>query len=149
MKEIFNMKKFLTILLFFAMFIAFGQEVQVYKQTDNGLMKYMLQNKMQINLTQGIDVDAILKKQPFNYNNFIFTSANMSYYHPQISSDNNFIAGNFENYYQLDFAEDPFDGRIQVLVMGEPLPSQTVSLVLGILTVGSIVYLKKNQKVIS
>lgn len=142
-----TLKIFNTIILFFVTFIVIGQEVQVYKQTDNELMKYMLQNKMQINLTQGIDVDAILQKKPFIYNNFVFTTANASYYHPQISSDNNFIAGNFENYYQLDFAADPFDGRIQVMVMGEPLPTPFTTLICSLGVIGILLYCKKKKQV--
>ena len=50
-----------------------------------------------------------------------------------LSSDPSYYAGyNIDSFYQLDFSEKPFDGRIDVLVMGEPLPSPTVTLILSL-----------------
>ena len=50
-----------------------------------------------------------------------------------LSSDPAYYAGyNADSFYQLDFSEDPFDGRIDVLVVGEPLPSSTVTLILSL-----------------
>lgn len=37
-----------------------------------------------------------------------------------------------EGFYQLDFSEMPFDGKIDVLVVGEPLPGSTVTLILSL-----------------
>ena len=39
---------------------------------------------------------------------------------------------NAESFYQLDFSEVPFDGKIDVLVVGEPLPGSTVTLLLSL-----------------
>lgn len=50
-----------------------------------------------------------------------------------LSSDPAYYAGyNADSFYQLDFSEDAFDGQIDVLVMGEPLPSPTVTLILSL-----------------
>ena len=50
-----------------------------------------------------------------------------------LSSDPSYYAGyNAEGFYQLDFSEMPFDGKIDVLVVGEPLPSSTVTLILSL-----------------
>ena len=50
-----------------------------------------------------------------------------------LSSDPAYYAGyNADSFYQLDFSEKEFDGKIDVLVMGEPLPSPTVTLILSL-----------------
>ena len=50
-----------------------------------------------------------------------------------LSSDPSYYAGyNSEGFYQLDFSEMPFDGKIEVLVVGEPLPSSTVTLIVSL-----------------
>ena len=50
-----------------------------------------------------------------------------------LSSDPAYYAGyNADSFYQLDFSEDAFDGQIDVLVMGEPLPGPTVTLILSL-----------------
>ena len=50
-----------------------------------------------------------------------------------LSSDPSYYAGyNSEGFYQLDFSEMEFDGKIDVLVIGEPLPGSTVTLLLSL-----------------
>lgn len=50
-----------------------------------------------------------------------------------LSSDPSYYTGyKAEGFYQLDFSEMPFDGKIDVLVIGEPLPSPTVTLILSL-----------------
>ena len=39
----------------------------------------------------------------------------------------------FDSWYRHDFAEDPFDGVIQLAVVGQPSPSATVTLVIALL----------------
>ena len=47
-----------------------------------------------------------------------------------LSSDPGYFAGyNAESFYQLDFSEMPFDGKIDVAIIGEPLPGSTVTLI--------------------
>ena len=60
-----------------------------------------------------------------------------SVFHPTpinvLSSDPSYYTGyKSEGFYQLDFSEMPFDGKIDVLVVGEPLPSPTVTLILSL-----------------
>ena len=60
-------------------------------------------------------------------NQFVVSTINV------LSSDPSYYAGyNSEGFYQLDFSEMPFDGKIDVLVVGEPLPSSTVTLILSL-----------------
>jgi len=42
------------------------------------------------------------------------------------------------NWYHYDFAADPFDGRIEVLVVGEPLPSASMTIFIMAAIVGII-----------
>lgn len=50
-----------------------------------------------------------------------------------LTSDSGYYAGyNPDSFYQLDFSEMPFDGKIDVLVVGEPLPGTTVTLILSL-----------------
>ena len=46
------------------------------------------------------------------------------------------------NWYHSDFDEDPFDGRIEPFVVGEPLPSTTLTLLLA-LCIGGILTQRK------
>ena len=51
----------------------------------------------------------------------------------KISSDAGFHAGyNIDSFYQLDFPQDPFHGRIEILALGAPLPASTVTLLVAL-----------------
>ena len=51
----------------------------------------------------------------------------------KISSDAGFHAGyNIDSFYKLDFTKDPFDGKIEIYVLGEPLPASTVTLLVAL-----------------
>lgn len=51
----------------------------------------------------------------------------------RVAGDPLFNAGyNIDSFYQLDFDEDPFNGKIDILVMGEPLPASTVTLLVAL-----------------
>ena len=50
-----------------------------------------------------------------------------------VSSDAGFHAGyDIDSFYQLDFPKDPFNGKIEIYVMGEPLPASTVTLLVAL-----------------
>lgn len=50
-----------------------------------------------------------------------------------VSGDAGFHAGyNTNGFYHLDFPKDPYDGTIEILVMGEPLPASTVTLLVAL-----------------
>lgn len=51
-------------------------------------------------------------------------------------------------WYNKDFAADPFDGRIEVMIMGEPLPPTTTTLLISIALVGLLLYKKKFRVVV-
>ena len=51
------------------------------------------------------------------------------------------------SWYKHDFTEDPFDGRIEVLVMGEPLPTPIVTLLL-MLGIAGMCYIKQRWSVV-
>ena len=52
------------------------------------------------------------------------------------------LMGPYDSWYWSDFSSDPFDGIIEVLVVGEPLPSTTTTILIapGLL---SLVYCKQ------
>ena len=61
-------------------------------------------------------------------NDFVATNVSL-----KVNADSGYYTGyNNENFFQLDFSQDPFDGMIEVLVMGEPLPASTVSLLVAL-----------------
>ena len=65
-----------------------------------------------------------------------------------LSSDSGYYAGyNSDSFYQLDFSEMPFDGKVDILVIGEPLPSSTVTLLVSL---GALViflgYVRRKQQ---
>jgi hypothetical protein len=53
----------------------------------------------------------------------------------------------YKAWYDTDFAEDPFDGLIEVYVVGEPLPSPIMTLVLALGTCG-IIYSTRKRRVV-
>ena len=52
---------------------------------------------------------------------------------------------NADSFYQLDFSEDPFDGRIEVIVVAQPLPASTVTLLVALVASAGFL-LFKNRK---
>jgi hypothetical protein len=51
----------------------------------------------------------------------------------KIESDAGFHGGyDADSFFHLDFSEEPFDGVIEVLVIGEPLPASTVTLLVAL-----------------
>lgn len=66
-----------------------------------------------------------------------------------VASDPLYYAGyNSDSFYQLDFANDPFDGNIEILVMGEPLPASHVTLIVALgLAAAFLLYNNRRQRV--
>ena len=62
-------------------------------------------------------------------------------------SDALFHAGyDQESFFKLDFSKDPFNGNIDVLVMGEPLPPATVTLLVALAAAAAfLLYNSKRQ----
>ena len=70
-------------------------------------------------------------------------------FHPyspfKVVSDPGYYGGyNADSFYHLDFSEDPFDGMIEILVVGEPLPAPAVTLIVA-LAAGALFLLYKNR----
>jgi hypothetical protein len=64
----------------------------------------------------------------------------------KVESDAEFHGGfDPDSFFRLDFAEEPFDGNIEVLVIGEPLPASTVTLLVA-LAAGAGLLLFSNRK---
>ena len=121
------MKKiFITTLLLFITLSILASAIQRDLQ--------LLLKDQTFNLAYGIE----LPKDPKPFNEFKYTDipAFVSY-QPYISSEPDGYMAPYKAWYEQDFASDPFDGRIEVYVMGEPLPSatQTMFLTLGVLAI--------------
>ena len=65
-----------------------------------------------------------------------------------VAGDPLYYAGyNSDSFYQLDFSEDPFNGNIEILVMGEPLPASTVTLIVALgLAAAFLLYNNRRQR---
>ena len=73
-----------------------------------------------------------------------FTYANV-----KVSSDPLFSYNyNPASFYEYDFSKDPFDGNIEVLNFGTPLPSSTVTLLIALAAAaGLLLYNNRRQRV--
>jgi len=122
------MKKiFIATLLFFLALTLLGSSLQ--KNLEQ------LLRDSSINLTTGITLPKDPK--PFNQFNYSDIPVPNQYYEYTIDTTPDGYISPYKAWYEQDFASDPFDGRIEVLVMGEPLPSasQTMILTLGVLAI--------------
>lgn len=54
------------------------------------------------------------------------------------------IDESFSYWYHFDFVEDPFDGRIEIMVMGEPSASTTATLLISCI-LGLTLYIRKRN----
>lgn len=147
------MKKFLTILILFAALFTFGQQEQ-QAEIENFKSKVSLSdfliklNQKDINLAHGIDFSKVVDIKKLNDFSKPFPTTEYKMVAYNVNSENNFFAGYAtDSFYNTDFAEDPFDGVIQVLVMGEPLPSPTVTMICALGVVGILLYYKKRKEV--
>ena len=63
-----------------------------------------------------------------------------------VSSDPGYYASfGTDGFYKLDFSENPFDGKIEIYVVGEPLPAPAVTLIVA-LAAGALFLLYKNRR---
>ena len=102
----------------------------------------LLQYSTPINLNQGIETHKVYQ----NINDFTYIPENTQVYSKPIFKDNkeDIIPFNSNSFYFEDFSEDPFDGRIEPYVIGEPLPSINLSFFIASLI--SILFLQYNKK---
>lgn len=125
-------KIFLTVVLFLL-------ALSILAWDTEGLLKSVDRN---INLAHGIEIPA-QTIQAWDFSKKTMDTATSGYALSVIAEPEGFI-GPYWSWYKQDFAEDPFDGRIEVLVMGEPLPSPLMTLLLAIGTLG-IIYRCRNK----
>ena len=63
-------------------------------------------------------------------------------------SDALFYAGyDHDGFFKLDFSEDPFSGNIEILVIGEPLPPATVTLLIALAAGAAFLLYSKRRRV--
>ena len=64
----------------------------------------------------------------------------------KVASDAGYYAEyNIDSFYNQDFSQDPFDGMIEIYVMGEPLPTSTVTMLIALAAAGAFL-LYRNRK---
>ena len=105
--------------------------------------KALLQYQKPINLAYGIKVNKDINVMDFSVP--VYKDIDYRDKMVVVNSENNLFAGyNTDTFYNIDFAEEPFDGRIEVLVMGEPLPSGIVSLFIAA-GIAGLLYFRRNK----
>ena len=124
------MKKiFITTLLFFI-------ALSVLAASSQQLLLQALLKDQTFNLTQGITLPK--DQKPFNdFSDIVRQPPQSTTWRTSIVVEPDGHINPYKGWYDYDFAADPFDGRIEILVMGEPLPSatQTIMLTLGVLAI--------------
>lgn len=124
------MKKiFITTLLFFI-------ALSVLAASQKQLLLQELLKDHTIDLTQGITLPK--DQKPFNdFSDIVRQPPQPTTWRTSIVVEPDGHINPYKGWYDYDFAADPFDGRIEILVMGEPLPSasQTMILTLGVLAI--------------
>ena len=64
----------------------------------------------------------------------------------KVAGDPGFNAGyDIDSFYQLDFSNDPFDGKIDILVMGEPLPASTVTMLIALAAAAALLLFRNRR----
>ena len=121
-------KIFITVILFM---LALSILASPSQQELQALLK-----DQHLDLTYGV---VLPEARP--YNDFS-TFAKPPYYmqlfsHPMWQEPDGFLSP-YSSWYHTDFAEDPFDGRIEPFVVGEPLPPATATLLIALGMLGII-----------
>lgn len=121
------MKKLLFVLFFFLV-------VDVMASSE----LYNLIKDAPYNLAYGIELK---DQRPFNDFSTLYSAKVLPYY--TLSTDYPILSDHMcDWWYKTDFAADPFDGRIEVLVMGEPLPPAWITFLIAT-AVGLLLYKRK------
>jgi hypothetical protein len=120
------MKHLLIVLLFIVSFTSFGLDLSSFLHQE-------------IDLTQGIVLPPAMK-----YNDFSNAKPTKAYTHVRIQ-DSYFYNESISNgWYSFDFAEDPFDGVIEIWAVGQPSASTTTTLIISCL-VGLLLISKRTD----
>ena len=129
------MKKLIIFFLLIFSVSSFGYDLA------ETLLKYY--NAGYPNLAYGIEIPA---KQDFmDFSKSFITNADYKIESFKVNSENNIYVGfSTDKFYNLDFAEDPFNGMIEVLAVGEPSTSTNLTLLIaGLLGLTMFMYKKK------
>lgn len=135
------MKKLLIFLFLLLSAALLGQEDALFKSKKSldDLLKTM---KVDYNLASGFEVN-----KDFNITDFSKAVTPTLNNQASYTVDSEAIVPFSTDYWYIqDFAEDPFDGRIEVLVMGEPLPSIPLTLFISSLVLFTLMKYKKLHK---
>ena len=132
-------------------FFLLAFSISVFSQDLTGLLKYHKHELIELlkydndnhNLAYGITIPETQKFNDFSKLMIPVSTYQMNKF--KVDSDNNLIElspGN--NFYKVDFTEDPFDGMIEVWVVGEPSTSTNLTLLIaGLLGLAMFMYKKK------
>lgn len=123
-------KSFITIVLFLLVLTVVAYDQSLYKLLD----------EVHMDLTVGIKQPETVDIADFSKPVSAAALTNMKQPTAYISSVDALYGG----WYTHDFAETPFDGRLEILVMGEPLPTPFTTLLVAFMTVG-IIYMNQNK----
>lgn len=123
-------KLFLTVLLFLLALTLLALNPDDFKS-------YM--DHTNIKLAHGVQVDS--KPLVWDFSNKYYW-ANWLEVEPRLYApiEPHSHMGPYATWYSNDFAEDPFDGRIEVYVVGEPLPSARATFLITLITAGIILW---------
>lgn len=129
------MKKLIIFFLLIFSVSSFGYDLA------ETLLKYY--NTGYPNLAYGIEIPA--KQNLMDFSKSFITNADYKIESFKVNSENNIYVGfSTDKFYNLDFAEDPFNGMIEVLAVGEPSTSTNLTLLIaGLLGLAMFMYKKK------
>ena len=120
------MKHLLILLLSIISFTSFGIDLESFLNQE-------------IDLTQGITLPPAMKFNDFSNikptKSYVPINMQDSYFYDEVISN---------GWYVSDFAEDPFDGVIEIWAVGQPSASTTTTLIISCL-IGFFLISKKNK----
>ena len=123
------MKHLLIILLSIISFTSFGLDLSSFLHQE-------------INLTQGIVLPPAMK-----FNDFSNVKPVKAYTPVRIQNSYFYDESISNGWYSFDFAEDPFDGVIEIWAVGQPSASTTTTLILSCLVGLFLIGKKTNIKI--
>lgn len=130
------MKTLTIIFLFLFTILTFGQP-----NFQQQLLDY---SKKNTNLVKDLNIVTLFDEKTYNdFSNLKFTQ--FPVYQETISDNKEWFMGgyNTNKFYNLDFSADPFDGKIDVLVIGEP--STNVNITLALATIISLIFIQRRK----
>ena len=119
------MKHVLTILLFIISFTTFGLDLSQFIEHD-------------IDLAYGIKIP----ERPA-INDFSHVATKDSYASIKVQEEYYFDDALASRWYYTDFDEDPFDGRIEIMMLGQPSASVNVTILISMVVASLLIYKKK------